>query len=61
VELYGIGGCVGRLAQEFGDHPDAAAERMRWARWLMAQAASRLWAQSLDLKFPQVLLAARRA
>jgi hypothetical protein len=41
VQLYGIGGCVGRMAQEFGDHPDAAAERMRWARWITAQAAVR--------------------
>jgi hypothetical protein len=36
LQLYGVGGCVGRMAQEFGDHPDAAAERMRWARSLMA-------------------------
>ncbi len=40
VQKYGIGGCAGRMAQEFGDHPDAAAERMRWARWLTAQAAT---------------------
>ncbi len=40
VQKYGIGGCAARMAQEFGDHPDAAAERMRWARWLMAQAAT---------------------
>jgi len=25
------------MAQEFGDHPDAAATRMRWARQLIAQ------------------------
>jgi hypothetical protein len=25
VQLYGVGGCVGRMAQEFRDHPDAAA------------------------------------
>jgi hypothetical protein len=42
VQQYGIGGCADRMAQEFGDHPDAAAERMRWARRLTAQAASRL-------------------
>jgi hypothetical protein len=33
---FGIRGCVGRVAQEFGDHPEAAAERMRWVRWLAA-------------------------
>jgi hypothetical protein len=36
VQQFGIGGCAGRMAQEFGDHPDAAAERMRWARQLAA-------------------------
>jgi hypothetical protein len=31
VRQFGIGGCEGRMTQEFGDHPDATAERMRWA------------------------------
>ena len=30
VQQFGAGGCAGRMAQEFGDHPDAAAKRMRW-------------------------------
>jgi hypothetical protein len=34
VARFSIGGCTGRMAQEFGDHPEAAAERMRWARSL---------------------------
>ena len=32
----GARGCAEAMAQEFGDHPDAAAERMRWARQLAA-------------------------
>jgi hypothetical protein len=36
VQQFGIGGCAGRMAQEFGDHPDAAARRMRWVRQLIA-------------------------
>ena len=36
LEQFGMAGCAGRMAQEFGDHPDAAAERMRWARQLAA-------------------------
>jgi hypothetical protein len=32
-----VRGCVARMAQEFGDHPDAAATRMRWARQLAAR------------------------
>jgi hypothetical protein len=32
MRAYGGLGCVQRVAQEFGDHPEAAADRMRWAR-----------------------------
>jgi hypothetical protein len=35
---FGARGCAGRMAQEFGDHPEAAAERMRWVRQVIAQA-----------------------
>jgi hypothetical protein len=31
---FGARGCTGRMAQEFGDHPHEAAERMRWVRQL---------------------------
>src|SRR5215472_5632933 len=31
VRAYGGLGCLQRAAQEFGDHPEAAVERMRWA------------------------------
>jgi hypothetical protein len=30
LRRFGIRGCLRRMAQEFGDHPDAAAARMRW-------------------------------
>jgi hypothetical protein len=29
MRQLGTDGCTGRMAQEFGDHPEAAAERMR--------------------------------
>ena len=29
---YGDQGCAERVAQEFGDHPETAVSRMRWAR-----------------------------
>jgi hypothetical protein len=32
VRRLGIRGCIAHLAREFGDHPDAAAARMAWAR-----------------------------
>jgi hypothetical protein len=31
VRRLGIGGCTARTATEFGDHPDTAVARMRWA------------------------------
>ncbi len=34
IRRLGVRGCVARMAQEFGDHPDAAATRMCWARQL---------------------------
>jgi hypothetical protein len=40
VRRLGTRGCVSRMAQEFGDHPQAAAERMRWVRQLAAEAAA---------------------
>jgi len=38
VRRLGIGGCISLMAQEFGDHPEAAAERMRWVRGLVDKA-----------------------
>jgi hypothetical protein len=35
VRQIGQAGCLGRVAQEFGDHPEVAAERMRWVRSLL--------------------------
>ena len=32
IRVFGCSGCAGRVAQEFGDHPEAAVTRMRWAR-----------------------------
>lgn len=37
VRRLGIAGCASQMAQEFGDHPEAAASRMRWIRQLISQ------------------------
>ena len=37
VRRFGVGGCEGRMAQEFGDHPEAAVDRMRWVRRLVRE------------------------
>jgi hypothetical protein len=34
VRAFGSRGCIGRVAQEFGDHPEVAVARMRWAHAL---------------------------
>ena len=51
VGQLGIGGCVSLMAQEFGDHPETAAKRMRWIRQLADEAfasrASHQAAQSI--------------
>ncbi len=36
MRRFGPRGCTRRMAQQFGDHPEAAAERMRWARLVAA-------------------------
>jgi hypothetical protein len=36
LNAYGDAGCAGQVAQEFGDHPETAATRMRWARATVA-------------------------
>ena len=37
---FGQQGCAGQVAQEFGDHPETAVARMRWARQLAGEAFS---------------------
>ena len=41
VRRLGVRGCAGRMAQEFGDHPEAAMDRMRWVRQLVGGAPAR--------------------
>ena len=38
VRAYGGRGCAQRVAQEFGDHPETAVARMRWARAVASEA-----------------------
>lgn len=37
VRAFGSRGCIERVAQEFGDHPEVAMARMRWACTLTGQ------------------------
>ena len=36
VRAHGSRGCAELVAQEFGDHPETAVERMHWAREVVA-------------------------
>jgi hypothetical protein len=38
IRAFGGSGCAGRVAQEFGDHPETAVIRMRWARAVAREA-----------------------
>jgi DNA-binding CsgD family transcriptional regulator len=38
IQAFGDSGCAGRVAQEFGDHPETAVTRMRWARAVASEA-----------------------
>jgi hypothetical protein len=38
VQRHGEGGCAELVAQEFGEHPDSAVGRMRWARSVIGNA-----------------------
>jgi hypothetical protein len=35
IREYGARGCAARVAQEYGEHPETAVLRMRWARTLV--------------------------
>jgi hypothetical protein len=40
VERLGVSGCAALVAQEFGEHPDCAPDRMQWARRAVRSAFS---------------------
>jgi hypothetical protein len=37
LRAYGGRGCAERVAQEYGDHPETAVARMRWARGVVGE------------------------
>ena len=37
ISRLGETACLARMAQEFGDHPETAALRMRWARQMIEE------------------------
>src|SRR5262250_3761855 len=45
VHEFGGQGCAEQVAQEFGDHPETAVVRMRWARALASEACRSCFAR----------------
>ncbi|MGO8961838.1 MAG: hypothetical protein ACLQFR_31380 [Streptosporangiaceae bacterium] len=37
IRQLGPGGCASRMAEEFGEHPETACDRMRWVRQLVSE------------------------
>jgi hypothetical protein len=37
IDQLGPDGCASRMAQEFGEHPEAACDRMQWVRQLVGE------------------------
>jgi len=52
VRRFGTHGCAARMAQEFGDEPQAAVNRMRWARQVIAESFARPVTQLLSVRRP---------
>jgi hypothetical protein len=40
VRAFGTRGCAARVAQAYGEHPETAVPRMRWARAVVAASGS---------------------
>jgi hypothetical protein len=41
LAAYGVRGCAARVAQDYGEHPETALTRMRWACQLALTAEGR--------------------
>lgn len=50
VRELGSRGCAARVAQEFGDHPETAVARMRWARQLVEAAYGAARAEAMPAR-----------
>ena len=43
IAAFGVRGCAARVAQAYGEHPEIAAPRMRWARAAVTSAFGGAW------------------
>lgn len=53
LAAFGIRGCAARVAQAYGDHPETAVQRMRWARAAVTRASDGVRAGSACVPGPR--------
>ena len=53
VVAFGIRGCAARVAQAYGEHPETAVLRMRWARAAVAGTSGGVRAEPACLPGPR--------
>jgi hypothetical protein len=53
LAAFGIRGCAARVAQAYGEHPETAAPRMRWARATVARTSAGVRAGSARVPGPR--------
>ena len=53
VAAFGLRGCAARVAQAYGDHPETAVLRMRWARATVTRASGGVHAGSVSVPGPR--------
>jgi hypothetical protein len=58
---YGVNGCAARVAQAYGEHPETAPGRMRWARAAAADAFGALRPQLTHAPHPYPMSTTCRA
>ena len=53
LAAFGIRGCAARVAQAYGEHPETAVPRMRWARAAVAGPSGGVHAGSARVPAPR--------
>ena len=53
LAAFGIRGCAAQVAQAYGEHPETAAPRMRWARATVARPSVGVRAGSAGVPSPR--------
>ena len=53
LAAFGIRGCAARVAQAYGEHPETAVARMRWARAAVAGTSGGVRAEPVRVPAPR--------